>query len=158
MNTTFYDSVCIFMLILHFGFLPVSFFSPHTEVFGFVGQHFSTKSHNANEGNKGRRRAAEKEKTSRYSKQIKTWNQNFLSHTSPPPILVCPYLPKLGKYCRFLRRAVALYPLQACAENWKFPQAILYKHSTRGENWCHRPLGGDYVKLKVTKPLRLCKC
>ena len=28
MNTTFYDSVCIFMLILHFGFLPVSFLAP----------------------------------------------------------------------------------------------------------------------------------
>ena len=109
---------------------------------------------------KGGGSSREKEKTSRYSKQIKTWNQNFLSHTSPPPILVCPYLPKLGKYCRFLRRAAALYPLQACAENWKFLSKphCLYKHSTRGENWCHRPLGGDYVKLKVTKPLRLCKC
>ena len=72
MNTTFYDSVCIFMLILHFGFLPVSFLAPTQKFLVLLANTFQQSHTMQMKEIEGGGSSREKEKTSRYSKQIKT--------------------------------------------------------------------------------------
>ena len=82
----------------------------------------------------------------------------FVPYFSSPHSCVSLFT-EIGKILQISKKSSSALPSASMC--WKLKvslQAILYKHSTRGENWCHRPLGGDYVKLKVTKPLRLCKC
>ena len=83
---------------------------------------------------KGEGEQQEKEKTSRYSKQIKTWNQNFLSHTSPPPHSCVSLFTEIGKILQISKKSSSALPSASMC--WKLKvslQATLYKHSTQEE-------------------------